>query len=84
MMKQHHQYQKLTDMNPPTQNKKKRKKEKKKEKEKWDIFISILAQNSVTFHLVICLKKYFIFWLDDKKPEIEKCDMHEIFQKNFN
>ena len=73
----------------PPKKKKKRKKEKKKKKEKmfwakWNIFISILGQNSVTFYLVICLKKYFIFWLDDKKPKIEKCDMHEIFQKNFN
>ena len=69
---------------PQKKNKKKKKdgkKEKKKKKEKmfwakWNIFISILGQNSVTFYLVICLKKYFIFWLDDKKPEIEKCDIH--------
>ena len=35
----------------------------------------------LTSYLVICSKEYFIFWLDDKKPEIEKCDLHEIFQK---
>ena len=73
---------------PPPKKKQEKRKEKEKEKRKNGLgqmgYFYLNFGPKQTFYFVICLKEYFVFWLDDNKPEIEKCDMHELFQKKFN